>query len=575
MLSDNKLFILIFVVVIILIMTVILTFYFKEKFTPLQTSCPPCVQKACPPCVEKICPVQKACPPCVQNVCPVQKACPPCKNLIQENLEGDDYCSDPNNVISKSVKCKNVYCPPGKCNTFLTDFFDGVVDESYLWGPLYNQAALVIAEYRGNKVVPVLPFKYFQKVLNAKLNIKMKDKLLGYPKLSVFVGQKAIMSTEMKTKIGLFNPLTPLQVYHSGLFFVEASKYEDSRPNVKPQDILFCLELWGEGKGKLAAGSCMYPDENKDSQDKNKIVIEYPEAFGCEADGGYWKDSWDETWYLGDAEYKDIEKLYNASINWLTHNWGYTGVTLISQPCDVDKIHHEIDTFSETDAVLSSTCSSYIQAMCIFLENNTNGSLTNLLSKVPWTDMQLVIDKVDVVDLESPAVKKDIADYIQKLNKLFGVEENVKNDNLTFNPFNKFNPFENPFSNFMKNIKQKIHDHFNVPDEKQNLLSKSVFNVLLGSFIIPMVVYFMLNEFHFGAPYLYISSFDNTYDNTFVDKDAEIGRFILRKVYLKLPSSFKNVYSTCPGFLYENYNPYNPKMYIKDYTNKRLEEFQI
>jgi hypothetical protein len=336
-------------------------------------------------------------------------------------------------------------------------------------------------------------------------------------KISVFIGQKAIYAN---------NIMNLLQIYHSGVFFVEESKHKNFIKNkANAKDILFAIELWGtEGNPDFGIASCMFPEPSMMNnevdpalQSINEIIIKYPEGFGCSPDGGYFNRYYDKTWYMGDTTLSNIKNLYNFSNNWLSTKWGYVGSSILSEPCSsVDNL--------PSSFVLGNTCDSFAQGICLELKKN-DPSFKGMLSDAAWNDIQ-VFGNFQKVNLRNPKEYGDLKEYLRylkaqitKVESIF-IKENFDSDSET--------DFDFDFD-FAKN---------------NNLISKFVINTVIGKKLFPLIVKIAINspkQSNNGQPFIYLSSFE---DN----------KFVAYKVTLSTPY-LQSIYSVCPGILYEKLNP--------------------
>ena len=407
------------------------------------------------------------------------------KTTIIQNELVDDITPSESICDTHIIKCKKRVSQIGKCNSILKSFFEDEgfeYSEKYIDDPMSVLPGIVLANYdqQEKKVIEVLPIKMYNKILYQKLSTSSDPNL----EIAIFVVNFPI---GQKKSSSVFN------IYHSALIFVEKSKYTST---FLTKDILFCLELWGRGGGKLGLASCMYPviESNTidiNSQTLNKIIIEFPEAFGCENDGTFWGGSFENTTYMGSTSVLNIEKLYDLSINWLSTNWGYTAVSLVSSLCT-----HKIPI----KAVIGNTCDSFVQAMCTELERIDPTNFKGLIMKVKWNDVQIV-GSWEKVDLRSKKNIINIKKYLSQVDIIY-----------------KTNTKENFEINF-----------------------PTILSILTGNMLLHKIINFMKKYIFHNQ--LYIASFNK---NTF-----EVYKVNLMYPYIK------NIYSLCPGFMYKYMYKYN------------------
>ena len=444
-----------------------------------------------------------------------------------KTTKNDENTHEGNTSIPIPQKCTKEVVTVQDPSIMLKKFFDNY-SENYLYNPETTGAAVILCEYdpESKKVKKVVPYNMYQKILKSKISSE---------KISVFIGQVVVSAGKIETAYGTKNPLKPLQIFHSALFFVETTKYEANDKVVLPQDILFTIELWAKGQG-LGSASCLYPILNSDvidinNQDVSKIIVQYPEAFGCESDGGYWDGHWDEIFYMGDTTVAIVDQLYDLSFKWLSTNWGYTGVSLVSSSCIEDK---ELPT----NAVLGNTCESFIQAMCVELQK-LDKSFTNLLSNLPFNDVEL-IGKWSKLNLSSPQVVEAINKYNEMIHLILEKASETK-EPYDYNDIDIVLPTY--AQNFLK--KKLVNSELTLGEDgpenrgKQNDISNK-FNLVLGAILIPMLIaklamLGMLDES--DRPVLFISIFNT---NAF-----DVYQITLERPYLQ------SIYSTCPSMLYE------------------------
>jgi hypothetical protein len=409
-----------------------------------------------------------------------------------------NYSTDPifnscDTIMNKKVHCESMKANIGNCNNMIKKFFE---DEgikylkNYSDDPDSAQPGILVAEYDyiKGKVVPVIPPEIYSKILNSKLSNK-NDKNLG---ISVFVAQTPIFSNKIADV---------LQIYHTALVFVETSKYNEET-GVFPEDILFCLELLVQTVpiNPLGLATCLYP-KIKDGkvdisyQSLSKIVIEYPEAFGCKADGGYWDKRYKFITHVGNTTKSVIEGLYGESIKWFQNNWAYVATTLVSQPC--------YGNIVPENSLFGITCGTFVQAMCALLVHNYPENFSGLFEKVAWNDTEL-IGEWEKVDLTSKKNVIDINIYIDTIDKVL---KSIADNNKT------------TLSNY---------------DKENTAASKYILNSIVGSIIFPKVIKFILKT---ENPYMYVTGFeDNTYN--------------VYKITLS-PPYLQSVFDICPGLMYK------------------------
>ena len=445
----------------------------------------------------------------------------------EEDQNNEDDKEDDNTPTFIPEQCIKEAVTVEDPSIMLKKFFDNY-SENYLYNPETPNAAVVLSEYdpESKKVKTVVPYNMYQKILKSKISSE---------KISVFIGQVVVSAGKIETPYGTKNPLKPLQIFHSALFFVETTKYIANEKVVLPEDILFTVELWAPGQG-FGAASCLYPILNGSSidilqQDVSKIIVQYPEAFGCKSDGAYWDGHWDETFYLGDTSVSTVEQLYDISFTWLSTNWGYTAVSLVSSSCIEDK---ELPT----NAVLGNTCESFVQAMCIELQK-LDKTFTNLLSNLPFNDVEL-IGTWNKLDLSLPPVVEAINKYNATIQLILEKASETK-EQYDYNDIEMVLP--KYAQNFLK--KKLVNSDVTLGEDgpenrgKQNDISNKV-NLALGAILIPMLIaklaaVGMVDEN--GKPVLLISTFNT---NAF-----DVYQITLERPYLQ------SIYSTCPSMLYE------------------------
>lgn len=405
------------------------------------------------------------------------------KTTIIQNKEIPDIIESESICDTRIVKCKKRVSQIGKCNSILKSFFEDEgfdYSEKYIDNPTSVLPGLVLAHYdhQEKKVVSVLPIKMYNKILYQKLSTSTDPSL----EIAIFV---------VNFPLGQKKSSDILNIYHSALIFVEKSKYTD---NFLTKDILFCLELWGRGGGKLGLASCMYPviESNKidiNSQTLNKIIVEFPEAFGCENDGNFWGGSFKNTTYMGSTSVLNIENLYDLSIKWLEKNWGYTAVSLVSSLCAYKM---------PSKAIIGTTCDSFIQSMCTELERIDPVNFKRSIMKVKWNDVQIV-GSWEKVDLRSKKTINSIKKYLSQVDMIYKTNTKENFELISF----------------------------------PNVLSILTGNMFLHKIVNFMKKYIFQNE-------IYIASFNkNTFD--------------VYKVNITYPY-IKNIYSLCPGFMYKYMN---------------------
>jgi len=442
-------------------------------------------------------------------------------NEDNDNEEDNTPTPIPQQCIKEAVTVED---PTSTLKKFFNNY-----SENYLYNPETPNAAVVLSEYdkESKKVKTVVPYNMYQKILKSKINTQ---------KISVFIGQVVVSAGKIETAYGTKNPLKPLQIYHSALFFVETTKYNANNKVVLPEDILFTVELWAPGQG-FGAASCLYPVLNGSSidilqQDVSKIIVQYPEAFGCKSDGAYWDGHWDETFYLGDTSVSNVDKLYDLSFKWLSTNWGYSAVSLVSSSCIEDE---ELPK----SAVLGNTCESFVQAMCLELQK-LDTSFTNLLSNLPFNDVEL-IGKWNKLDLSLPPVVEAINKYNATIQLILEKASETKEPygyNINDMVLPKY------ARNFLK--KKLINSDVTLGEDgpenrgKQNDISNK-FNLALGAILIPTLIaklaaVGMIDEN--GGPVLLVTLFNT---NAF-----DVYQITLDRPYLQ------SIYSTCPPMLYES-----------------------
>ncbi len=421
------------------------------------------------------------------------------------NLNEKDKCSK-EEEINDIKSCQKGISLKGKCNNIIKKFFkDENIEYSdkYLDKPDYIYPAFIVSQYNLDlqKSELVLPYKIYQKILNSKLKNKNSS-------ICVFVGQVGLLGDQTKLPFGDDIRLTTLlQLYHSSLFFVEMTDNKIPDPQKNPQDILFSLELWGEG-GRESIMSNFFPlykKENnkyiadKDAQSISKIILQYPEAFGCKNDGSYWK-FFDTVYYAGNVSNLSMELLYFFSNFFISRYWGYSGLTLSSMPCD--NINQLPNSF-----IQSITCDTYAQYICSILEIvDSNFKKYNNYKNISWNDVE-IIGKYSEVDLNNPNELNDLQIYNNEINEFL-----------------------------QENTKQK----FTVSQGENNMLSKIIINKLGAEFFQLMIRYITKNVDIKKEPCMYISLFHN-------------GMFKIYKVILEYPY-IQSIYGVCPGEMFKKSN---------------------
>jgi len=478
------------ILIIIFIIFVIMIIYFivtktkcskSKNYSASDSACPICPKPTACPTIA--CPKPTACP---------TRVCTPCPSKVPETAKHCDKHLAPigenNNILKKFFEDENVQ--------FNYGYLDDIT--SVLPG-------LVVADYdiKNKSVRKILPYNIYQKIVREKLVNKMN------PNISIFVAD---------IPIGQSTLTKDFQIYHSCLFFVESSKVNNNK-DLLPEDILFSLELWGRG-GELAASipSSLYPriingEVDLSHQTLNKVVIEYPEAFGCSSDGGFWKGSWQHPTFLGDTSLTNIDKLYDISIAWLSKNYMYTYFSLVSEPCSNDKV-------VPSSFIMGTTCQSYGQGMCLELEKLDPGNFSNLLEKISWNDPEL-IGSWEKINLQDPK-------QIQLLNTyLTSIDENIQVINKLLNLF--------------KHKKENFEFNFSSDDKKpeeNNFYSKYILNLFIASIVIPLIIKFAVDKSIYlnQPPYVYVVGF--------VEGSANVYKVTLKSPYLQ------SIYSLCPGLMY-------------------------
>ena len=448
-------------------------------------------------------------------------------NNVQEEEEEQIEDDDPLTCTKETITVENP-------SIMLKQFFDNNYSEKYLFDPTSTGGGLVLSEYDLDEgaVIEVVPYKMFQKILKSKINTDG---------ITVFVGQVALSAGKIETAKGEKNPLKAIQVFHSALFFVETSKYKANGNIVLPEHILFSLELWAPGQG-LGAASCLYPvltEEGKVdilNQDVCKIIVQYPEAFGCKDTGGYWDGHWNEMFYIGDTSVSVIEKLYQESFEWLSKNWGYSALSLVSSPCI-----EEENIILPSNAVLGNTCESFIEAMCLVLEKLDKANFKNLLSNLPFNDVELIGTWMKL-PLEMTGVPQLVSAYNTKVQLILNATK--KKDSLDFDAGGI--PIPKDIRDLLKRQRGGDSDVVmlgeNGPENrgKQNRISNQT-NMMISSVLIPTLIKKLskIGMVEDGNLSLLVTIFN-----------SETTEFDVYKVTLEHPY-LQNMYSVCPSMLYK------------------------
>ena len=417
--------------------------------------------------------------------------------------------------INDIKPCQTGISLKGRCNNIINKFFkDENIDYSdkYLDNADYIYPAFIVSQYnvKTNQSELVLPYKIYQKILNSKLKNKNSS-------ICVFVGQYGLLGDQTKLPFGNNIKLTTLlHLYHSALFFVEMKDDKIPDPQKNPQDILFSLELWGEG-GRETIMSNFFPlykkENNKyivdiDAQTINRIIIQYPEAFGCKNDGSYWNKYWDNIEYLGNVSKLSMDSLYFFSNFFISRYWGYSGLTLSSMPCD--NINQLPNSF-----IPCITCDTYAQYMCIVLEIvDSNFRKYNNYKNISWNDMEIIGEYCEV-DLNNPNELNDLQIYNSEINQF--LQENTK-------------------QKFTVSQEQKF-----TVSPGQNMLSKIILNKIGAEFFQLMIRYITKNVNIKKEPCMYLSLFHN-------------GIFKIYKIILEYPY-IQSIYDVCPGEMFKKSTP--------------------
>ena len=398
--------------------------------------------------------------------------------------------------INDIKPCQRGISLKGKCNNIIKKFFkDENIEYSdkYLDNPNKTYPAFIVSQYNKElqKSELVLPYKIYQKILNSKLKNKNSS-------ICVFIGQSGLYDNKLASL---------LHLYHSALFFVEMTDDKIPDPQKNPQDILFSLELWAEdGRETIASNFFpLYKEENnkyiadKDAQSISKIIIQYPEAFGCKNDGSYWK-FFDTVYYVGNVSNSSMESLYFFSNFFISRYWGYSLITLSSIACD--NINQFPDSF-----IPSITCDTYAQYMCLVLEIvDTDFKKYNNYKNISWNDTE-IIGEYSEVDLNNPNELNDLQIYNSEINQF--LQENTK-------------------------------QNFTVSQGENNMLSKIILNKIGPEFFQLMIRYITKNVNMKKQPCMYISLFNN-------------GMFKIYKVILEYPY-IQSIYGVCPGEMFKKTN---------------------
>jgi len=422
-----------------------------------------------------------------------------------KNLSEESNCLK-EEEINDIKPCQKGISLRGKCNNIIKKFFkDENIEYSdkYLDNADYTYPAFILSQYNKElkKSELVLPYKIYQKILNSKLKNKNSS-------ICVFIGQSGLLGDQTKLPFGDDIRLTTLlQLYHSALFFVEMTDDKIPDPQKNLQDILFSIELWGEG-GRHTIMSNLFPSYKKennkyivdnDAQSINRIIIQYPEAFGCKNDGSYWK-FFDTVYYAGNVSNLSMESLYFFSNFFISRYWGYSGLTLSSMPCD--NINQLPNSFMP-----SITCDTFAQYMCVVLEIvDSNFRKYNNYKNISWNDIE-IIGKYSEVDLNNPNELNDLQIYIDEINEF---------------------------------IKENTKQKFTVSQGENNILSKIIINKIGSEFFQLMIRYITKNVDIRKDPCMYISLFHN-------------GMFKIYKIILEYPY-IQSIYGVCPGKMFKKSN---------------------
>ena len=448
------------------------------------------------------------CPKTSCPACPTPSSCPTCPTPSPID------CSAKN--VDTINECGPNVSPLGTCNKIIEDFFaeeNEIFDTKYLDSVDVPLPALVIAQYdqKNEKVVPILPFKMYEKILKHKL----KEKYNNDTEITLLVGQVAVSSGKFQTPFGTVKPLNIAQIYHSTIIFIETSKYNTYKEGtINQEDIIMTLELWGE-KGYLGIASLLYPKITNgmvdiNYQSVNKIVVQYPDAFGCKNDGSFWTNYFDKIWFLGNTKIDKVKQLYNTSINFLSQKWGYVGASLLSAPYD-----ETIKYKTPVKYLLGNQCDSFAQGMCVALESIDPSNFKNLVSSINWNEVE-AFGEWEVVDTTNPDVQKEIEIYLNKIDGLLNKKPTVENYTPT-------------------NIS-------NINSVRQSKFSNYLINQQIGLHIMPLIINFLIDRQLKDAPYIYVASFQN--------KQFNVYKITLYKPYLR------SDWSPYSGILYQQENPY-------------------
>lgn len=424
------------------------------------------------------------------------------KNLTQSMKESN--CSK-EDIINDIKSCQTGISLKGRCNNIINKFFkDENIDYSdkYLDNAYYTYPAFIVSQYnvKTNQSELVLPYKMYQKILNSKLKNKNSS-------ICVFVGQSGLELGKTKTPFGDIKLSNLFQLYHSSLFFVEMTDDKIPDPQKNPQDVLFTIELWGEGGRETILSNFfpLYKKENdkyiadKDVQSLNKIIIQFPEAFGCKNDGSYWNNMWQNIEYLGNISKLSIESLYFFSNFFISRYWGYSVSTLTSIPCD------NINQLPDS-TIPCITCDTFVQYMCTVLEIvDSNFRKYNNYKNVSWNDLE-IIGKYSEVDLNNPNELNDLQIYNSEIDAF--LKENTK-QKFTVSP-------------------------------GQNMLSKIIINKIGAEFFQLMIRYITKNVNIKTEPCMYMSLFHN-------------GTYKIYKILLEYPY-VQSIYDVCPGKMFKKSN---------------------
>lgn len=209
-----------------------------------------------------------------------------------------------------------------------------------------------------------------------------------------------------------------LGLYHSGLVFIKASDYKNSK-NFPSDKIITSLELWGNilDNNTSLWGSCLPKVNtngtvNMSSLVNNIIVSTSPQVFGCTAKE-YFGDYWDVQYYLGDTTKDVIIQLFGASQVWYKENPVYISQAVTSNytdkpPCSGPKSSYIRSITCETFAI------DMIKKLTILDSKNFNNSV---FTKLKFTEVAVIGSSYEILDNITQDQINTINTYSQNIEK--------------------------------------------------------------------------------------------------------------------------------------------------------------